>query len=107
MTSELESVAKRTVLRPEAVDEYTDVHRRPPDDVLEMLRAAGVRDWRIWISGVDLFHVIDVESRERMRAQLRDDPVAARWSARIGPLLQETPEHSADLQRLWRLADQV
>lgn len=103
----LESVAKRTVLRPGAVDDYLDLHRRPPGEVLDALRAAGVHDWRIWVSGADLFHVIDVESRVRMRDRLRGDPVMAEWSRRVGPLLLPTSQHEADLARVWSLREQA
>jgi L-rhamnose mutarotase len=102
-----ESVAKRTLLRPESVEEYLQVHSRVPDEVGGSLRAAGVIDWRIWLSGEDLFHVIDVDSRARMRERLRGDPVMARWSERIGPLLVPTPHHDADMRQLWSLRDQL
>jgi L-rhamnose mutarotase len=103
-------IALHTQLRPESVDEYESVHRSIPADLLAALRAAGVRNWRIWRDGTDLFHLVDVEDYARMRHAMRDHPANVAWQVRMVPLHQTPDDYSgADqgLRLLWSLAEQA
>src|SRR5437764_9796756 len=79
-------IALHTRLRAGAEAEYERLHARIPEDLLPALRAAGVRDWRIWRDGQDLFHLVDVEDYRTMRDALRDHPANLAWQAEVGPL---------------------
>lgn len=99
-------VAKRTVLRPGLGPEYDIVHREIPDDLRAALTRAGVRHWRIWRDGDELFHVIDVEDRARMGDILAADPANVAWQRIIGRLLdpdQSRVGDGADLPLVWSL----
>lgn len=84
-------VALHTRLLADALDAYDRVHARVPADLLAALGEAGVRDWRIWRDGQDVFHVVDVEDYTAMRAALRDHPANVAWQAVVTPL-QEVPD---------------
>ncbi len=103
-------VTLHTRLRPGREDAYRDVHRVIPPELAEALRRAGVRDWEIWVDGVDLFHVLDVDDYRAMRRAMRDDPVNTAWQDRVGPLHDVADSYDGDddgLTRLWSLAAQV
>ncbi|MFK4806198.1 L-rhamnose mutarotase [Microbacterium sp. ZW CA_36] len=97
-------VAKRTRLKPGMEHAYEAAHRHPPAEVTVALLTAGVTQWRIWRSGLDLFHVIDVVDRGRMRRVLTEDPTMVAWGARMRELLEPLPApESDDFELVWTL----
>ncbi len=50
-----------------------------------------MRDWRIWRDGRDVFHWLDVEDYQAMRAHLSEHPANIAWQSRVSPL-QSTPD---------------
>jgi L-rhamnose mutarotase len=103
-------IALHTRLRAGHEGEYECLHERVPADLMPALRAAGVRDWRIWRDGQDLFHLVDVDDYQAMRAALRDHPANVAWQARVGPLHDVPDDYSGDddgLRRLWSFAEQL
>ena len=62
--------------------------------------ARSVRDpeaaWRLWRDGRDLFHVVEVEDYQRMRAYLRDHPANLPWQARMAELLEVEDDYSGN-----------
>jgi L-rhamnose mutarotase len=99
-------VALHTRLRPGKEEEYEAVHAVIPVELDAALRAAGVRSWRIWRDGLDLFHLVEVDDYRRMRADLRDHPANVPWQARMAELLEVEDDYSgADdgLRLVWRL----
>jgi L-rhamnose mutarotase len=102
----MERIALRTRLRPGREDEYDRVHAVVPPELDVALRRAGVRTWRIWRDGLDLFHVVEVDDYQAMRRALRDDPVNVAWQARMDELLDVPDDYSGDdrgLHRVWEL----
>lgn len=85
-----------TRLHAEAVEAYDRLHARVPDDLLQALVEAGVRDWRIWRDGRDVFHRVDVEDYRAMRDHLRDHPANLAWQARVTPLQSTPDDYSGD-----------
>ena len=79
----MQRIALHTRLAPGKEAEYEQVHAVIPDELDAALREAGVRSWRIWRSGQDLFHVVEVEDYRHMRAFLRDHPANLPWQARM------------------------
>jgi L-rhamnose mutarotase len=102
--------ALHTRLKEGAGEAYDALHARVPDDLAAALREAGVRDWRIWRSGLDVFHVVDVEDYAAMRARLRDHPANIAWQAQVTPLQSVPDDYSGGdegLPFVWSLSDQL
>jgi L-rhamnose mutarotase len=90
----MERIALHTRLKPGKEAEYERVHATIPEDLDAALRAAGVHTWRIWRSGRDLFHVVEVDDYQAMRAALRDHPANVPWQARMAELLEVEDDYS-------------
>jgi len=89
-------VALHTKLKPGKEAEYESVHAVIPPELDTALREAGVRTWRIWRDGLDLFHVVEVDDYAAMRAELRDHPANVPWQARMAELLAVEDDYSGD-----------
>lgn len=103
-------VTLHTRLRADSVDEYAEVHSVIPVELATALRRSGVRDWAIYIDGVDLFHVLEVDDYRAMRRAMRDDPANIAWQQRVGPLHEVADSYDGDddgLPRLWSLTAQI
>lgn len=104
------TITLHTRLHPDALDAYDALHATVPADLLAALSDAGVRDWRIWRDGQDVFHLLDVADYAAMRAALRDHPANVAWQARVTPL-QEVPDDysgtDTGLRFVWSFTDQL
>ncbi|MCX5536087.1 L-rhamnose mutarotase [Streptomyces sp. NBC_00006] len=89
-------VALHTKVRADLIDEYEAAHREVPEELVAAIRAAGARQWTIWRSGTDLFHVIECEDYARMLAELDKLPVNIAWQARMDELLDVAHDYSAE-----------
>ncbi|MFE0025349.1 L-rhamnose mutarotase [Amycolatopsis sp. NPDC059021] len=87
-------VALHTRLKPGKEAEYERVHAEIPAELDTALREAGVRSWRIWRDGLDLFHLLEVDDYAAMRAALRDHPANVPWQARMAELLDVEDDYS-------------
>lgn len=101
-------VALHTRLRPGAEAAYEQAHREVPEELTAAIRDAGVREWTIWRSGLDLFRVIECDDYARMLEQLERLPVNVAWQARMGELLEVVHDYGAGgaqagLPVVWRL----
>jgi L-rhamnose mutarotase len=102
----LETVALHTRLKPGKESDYDRIHAVIPSELDVALRDAGVRSWRIWRSGRDLFHVVECDDYARMRDQLRDHPANIPWQARMAELLEVSDDYSGaqpDVKHVWEL----
>jgi L-rhamnose mutarotase len=102
----VERIALHTRLKPGAEAEYERVHATIPPDLDAALRAAGVRSWRIWRDGRDLFHVVEVDDYQRMRDELREHPANIPWQARMAELLEVEDDYSGTdrgIRLVWEL----
>jgi L-rhamnose mutarotase len=102
----METVALHTRLRPGKEADYDRIHAVIPADLDVALRDAGVHSWRIWRSGRDLFHVVEVDDYARMREQLREHPANVPWQARMAELLEVEDDYSGstpDVRQVWEL----
>lgn len=102
--------ALHTRLREGAGEAYDALHARVPEDLAAALREAGVRDWRIWRDGLDVFHLVDVEDYTYMRDHLREHPANLAWQAQVTPLQDVPDDYSGGddgLPFVWSLASQL
>ena len=102
----METVALHTRLKPGREADYEAVHAKIPDDLDVALRDAGVHSWRIWRSGLDLFHLVEVDDYEAMRAHLAEHPANIPWQARMAQLLDVQDDYSGDrpgVSLVWEL----
>ena len=105
-------VALHSVLAPGQEDAYEREHTHIPEEMVEALREAGVRDWAIWRSGRDLFHLVDVVDLATALETLAADPRDQRWQAHMAGFVQHfvpagTPLTRARLRLVWTLSGQV
>ncbi|MFD9829769.1 L-rhamnose mutarotase [Tsukamurella tyrosinosolvens] len=91
-----ETIALHTRLKAGAEAEYDRVHAVIPAELDGALREAGVRSWRIWRDGRDLFHLVEVDDYRAMRRRLADHPANVPWQARMAKLLDVPDDYSGD-----------
>jgi L-rhamnose mutarotase len=102
----VETIALHTVLKPGKEAAYDRVHETIPPELDAALRAAGVYQWRIWRDGRDLFHVVDCDDYQAMRAALRDHPANIPWQEQMAELLDVPDDYSggdSGLGLVWSL----
>ncbi len=75
-------------VRPGRADEYEERHATIPAELDALLRAAGVRSYTIYLWGDLVFTHMEVDSFERMVERYNGDPIAERWEALMGELIE-------------------
>lgn len=60
-------------------EEYDRDHESIPDDLIEAFERAGIRDWSIWRSGRDLFHLVDCVDFSAAMTHLDGSEANERW----------------------------
>ena len=106
-------VALHSVLRPGMINEYEQRHRRIPDPLVQTFARIGIRQWRIWRSDHELFHLVDCEDWEVANAVLDTDPANAQWQEWIGVCVDHFAQPGGPgaagmaLPSVWNLADQI
>lgn len=96
-------VALRTRLKPGSEKDYERLHAVIPNVLDAALRAGGVRSWRIWRDGLDLFHVIEVDDFTAMEAYVHAQPIHAEWSVSTNSLLDLEASGHGPLTLVWQL----
>ncbi|MCZ9880961.1 L-rhamnose mutarotase [Arthrobacter sp. B2a2-09] len=84
----METIALHTRLKQGRIEEYEAVHAVIPPELDAALRRAGVKSWRIWRDGHDLFHCVEVQDCAAMAASLATEPADEIWQGRISLLLE-------------------
>jgi L-rhamnose mutarotase len=90
---------------------YETEHATVWPELITAMRRAGIRDWTIWRSGRDLFHLVDCADFDAAVEQLATDPVDQRWQqhmARFVESFAENPEGAAGkgLRHVWTMSEQ-
>jgi L-rhamnose mutarotase len=67
--------------------EYRRRHAAVWPEMLDALRAAGARDYSIFIRGSDLFAYLVVDDFDAFRVTMAASPVNARWQAEMASLI--------------------
>ena len=102
----METVALHTRLKAGREADYDRVHATIPSELDGALREAGVHSWRIWRSGRELFHLVEVDDYRAMRARLATHPANIPWQARMAELLEVEDDYSGaepDVRLVWEL----
>ncbi len=90
----MERVALHTRLRRGKESDYERVHAIIPTELDALLRANGVKSWRIYRSGRDLFHFVEVENYAAFLQAVEKHPVNLAWQSRMSDLLEVTHDYS-------------
>ena len=102
----METVALHTRLREGREADYDRIHASIPLELDGALREAGVHTWRIWRSGRELFHLVEVDDYRAMRAYLAEHPANVPWQAQMAELLEVEDDYSGaepDVRLVWEL----
>jgi L-rhamnose mutarotase len=105
-------IALHGILREGAEAGYDRAHRIVPPELLAMFERVGIRDWVIWRSGRDVFHVLDCDDFERAVAMIAADPANEAWQREMAPYVESmvaNPDGTAGLalRQVWALRDQA
>ena len=76
-------------VRPEKVDEYVNAHRHVWPEMLEALRAAGIRNYTIFRAGSEMFGYFETDDLEAAERHLAAQEVSGRWQDAMAELLEE------------------
>ncbi len=103
----MEMIALHTRLKPGKEAEYDRVHATIPAGLAAALREAGVRQWRIWRDGQELFHLVEVDDYQAMRHAMREHPANVPWQARMAELLEVPDSYEGNdrgIPLVWKLS---
>ncbi len=92
-------------VRPDRIDEYLEAHRNVWPEMLDALRAAGVRNYTIFRSGNQMFGYFESDDLERAGSYLAVQEVNRRWQDAMAELLESRvpDEGPPPLQEIFRL----
>ena len=83
----MERVGFTMRLLPGQEAEYRRRHAAVWPEMLDLLRAAGCRNYSIFIRGSDLFAYLEVDDFDAFRSTTAASPVNARWQAEMADLI--------------------
>ena len=95
----MERVGFTMRLLPEQEAEYRRRHAAVWPEMLEALRAAGARDYSIFLSGTDLFAYLVVDDFVAFRAAMAATEVNDRWQAEMAALIDPLTDPETGFHR--------
>jgi len=95
----MERVAFTMRLLPGAEAEYRRRHADVWPEMLDTLRAAGCRDYSIYLLDQDLIGVFEVDDFARFRAMMAAAPVNDRWQAEMASLIDPRTDPETGFHR--------
>ncbi|MFI6597872.1 L-rhamnose mutarotase [Nonomuraea sp. NPDC050536] len=100
----MERLAIHTRLKPGMEDTYDSEHATIPAELEAAMREHGVRSWRIFRDGLDLFHFVEVDDYAVLQEALRDHPADQAWQKQMNRLLDgEFDKDSSGLKLVWEM----
>lgn len=105
-------VALHTTLKPGHEEAYLRDHETIPPDLVATFARIGIRDWKIWRSGRDLFHLVECDDFVAAMEALPTDPADQKWQAFInehvaGMVTFGDGPAGFPMPQVWTLADQI
>jgi L-rhamnose mutarotase len=76
-------------VRPEKIGEYVEAHRNVWPEMLDALRAAGIRNYTIFRAGNEVFGYFEADDLDAAAAYMERQPVSARWQDAMAELLED------------------
>ena len=76
-------------VRPDRIDEYIEAHRNVWPEMLDALRAAGIRNYSIFRAGNDVFGYFEADNLAAAERYLAQQDVSARWQDEMAAFLEE------------------
>jgi L-rhamnose mutarotase len=95
----MERVAFQMKLLPGAEAEYRRRHANVWPEMLAALKAAGVRNYSIYVKGDDLIGVLDVEDFDTFRKMMDAAPINAPWQADMAALIDPCTDPATGFHR--------
>ncbi|WP_327089743.1 L-rhamnose mutarotase [Nonomuraea sp. NBC_01738] len=100
----MERLALRTRLKPGMAETYDREHAQIPAELEQVMRDNGVRSWRIFRDGLDLFHFIEVDDYAAMQAAVAGHPADVAWQQQMNRLLDgDFDKGSGGLPLVWEM----
>jgi L-rhamnose mutarotase len=75
-------------VRPDKVDQYVEAHHTVWPELLEALRASGVRNYTIFRAGNSMFGYFEADDLEAAARHLAGQEVCTRWQDSMAELLE-------------------
>jgi L-rhamnose mutarotase len=75
-------------VRPGYEEEYKKRHDEIWPEMVQALKAAGIRNYSIFRHGLTLFGYFETNDLAKTMAALADDPVNVRWGQSMAPLMK-------------------
>jgi L-rhamnose mutarotase len=76
-------------VRPDKLEEYVDAHRAVWTEMLEAIRAAGIRNYTIYRDGNRMFGYFEADDLAAAGRYLAQQDVSRRWQDAMAELLEE------------------
>ena len=95
----MERIGFRMRLLPGAEAEYRRRHADVWPEMLDALRAAGARDYTIFLDGEDLFGYLVVDDVDRFRTMMAVAPINAPWQADMAALIDPLTDPATGFHR--------
>lgn len=101
----MQRIALHTKLKPGLELAYERDHAVVPPELDELLRKHGVTAWRIWRSGTDLFHEVEVQDWAAFKDAMAQEPVDRAWQEQMNQFLDTSDGQSyqRELGQVWQL----
>jgi len=92
-------------VKPDRIDEYVEAHRNVWPEMLEALRAAGIRNYTIFRHGNEMFGYFEADDLDAAARHMETQEVNARWQDAMAELLDgRVPDAGPPaLQEIFRL----
>jgi L-rhamnose mutarotase len=92
-------------VRPDRIDEYVGAHRAVWPEMLDALRAAGIRNYSIFRAGNQIFGYFEADDLEGVSAYLDAQEVCTRWQDAMADFLDERVPDAGPpaLEQIFRL----
>ncbi|MEJ5867211.1 L-rhamnose mutarotase [Pseudokineococcus sp. 5B2Z-1] len=105
-------VALHSRLVPGHEEDYDRDHARVPDDLAEAFARHGIRDWRIWRDGLDVFHLVECDDFVAAMTAMGREPANDSWQQVIDRHVEGFSGGDGDfsgwgLRRVFALSAQV
>ena len=95
----MERIGFVMALHPGAEAEYRRRHADVWPEMLDELRAAGARNYSIFLRGNELFGYLEVDDFERFREQMDNSSVNERWQADMAALIDPLTDPDTGFHR--------